>query len=208
MPPEKALIVPVNGGPPIPVLFNPTSYALNASFLLAQKPVVGGTEEVQYVNGSPRVLTMDLLFDTYELGIDVTDHTNDIYELLQVAPAEHHPPVVDFLWGGLKFTCMVQTVNGSFTLFLDSGVPVRATLTVTFKEWIDPKIVPPLQSADHTKTYVIRRGDSLSSIAHAEYGDAANWRPIAQANAIDNPRSLTPGQRIVVPPLPERRGSA
>jgi nucleoid-associated protein YgaU len=201
--PEKAVIKP-RGGEPIHVLFNPTEYGLDASFVLATKQVVGGTEAVQYVNGSPRVLTMDLLFDTYELGTDVRRHTNRLYGLLDVGSNEQHPPIVEFRWGALIFECLVEHINGRFTLFLDSGVPVRATLTVTFKQWIDPATVTVAASADHTKTYLTKRGDSVSSIAQAEYGDPANWRPIAAANSIDNPRVLEAGQRIVIPPPPER----
>ena len=76
---------------------------------------------------------------------------------------------------------------------------------------VDPAHAPrrtKTESADHTKTYLVARGDTLSSIAGAEYGDPAAWRPIAAANRIVNPRRLEPGSRIVIPPLPERLGSA
>jgi nucleoid-associated protein YgaU len=47
----------------------------------------------------------------------------------------------------------------------------------------------------------VRRGDTLSSIAAEEYNDAMLWRPLAEANRINNPRVLTPGQVLVVPVL-------
>jgi nucleoid-associated protein YgaU len=194
------------GQPPIKVLFNPTQYSLDANFVLTETTVVGSKPPVQYTSSQARQMSMELLFDTYEQRTDVRDHTNRIYKLVEVKSGDHHPPIVTFAWGKFTFECWLERVNGRFTLFLDSGIPVRATLTVSFKEYI--KVVPPLESADHTKTYVLKRGDTLSSIAHAEYGDAATWRPIAAANGIDNPRVLATGQRIVIPPLPERRGSA
>jgi LysM repeat protein len=156
-------------------------------------------------------MSLELLFDTYEDRTDVRRHTDRIYQLLEVEPTTHRPPIVKFAWGGLTFRALVEKVTGRFTLFLDSGVPVRATLTVGLKEYVDPKDGPrgtKTESADHTKTYVVKLGDSLSSIAAAEYGDAADWRPIAAANRIDNPRVLAPGSRIVIPPLPARLGSA
>ena len=151
---------------------------------------------------------MELFFDTYEQREDVRRHTNRIYELLDVDPKSHRPPVVKFAWGGFSFRCMVERVSGRFTLFLDSGVPVRATLTVSFKQYVDPAEspkAPKTESSDHVKTYIVKLGDSLSSIAAAEYGDPTAWRPIAAGNAIDNPRLLEPGRRIVIPPLPSRK---
>ncbi len=210
MPPEKAVIVPL-GGEPIKVLFNPTQYSLDASFSLTEKPAIGSKGATQFTGGAARQLSMELLFDTYEEGTDVRAHTDRIYKLVEVQPADHHPPILDFKWGGFVLRCMLERVSGRFTLFLDSGVPVRATLSVNFKEYIDPTEQPALvktESADHTKTYVIQRGDTLSAIAHAEYRSPAAWRPIAAANAIDNPRRLVIGDRIVIPPLPDRRGSA
>jgi nucleoid-associated protein YgaU len=46
---------------------------------------------------------------------------------------------------------------------------------------------------------VAQQGDTLWSIAAAEYGDARQWRPIAEANQITNPRELKPGQTLIVP---------
>ena len=59
----------------------------------------------------------------------------------------------------------------------------------------------PMESADHTKTRTFKRGDTLSGVAAAEYGNPKAWRPIAHANQIDNPRRLEPGQVLVIPPL-------
>ena len=113
-------------------------------------------------------------------------------------PTTHRPPVVKFAWGGLSFRCLVERVSGRFTLFLDSGVPVRATLTVALKEYVDPKDAPkgsPTESADHTKTYVVGVGDTLSSIAAAEYGDpgdvAADRRRERDREPADPPTGAT-----------------
>jgi LysM repeat protein len=47
--------------------------------------------------------------------------------------------------------------------------------------------------------YTVRRGDTLSAIAQRELGDPNRWREIAQANGIRDPRSLMPGQQLVIP---------
>ena len=47
----------------------------------------------------------------------------------------------------------------------------------------------------------VRRGDFLSSVAEAAYGDASQWRAIASANEIDDPRRIEPGRVLRVPRL-------
>ena len=201
---EKAVITP-SGGQPIPVLFNPTQYSLDKSNQIAEIGIPGlGAPILQYVRGNTRTLSMELFFDTYEQQTDVREHTNRIYELLAIDSDTHVPPVCTFTWGKFNFECVLDRVGGRFTLFLSDGTPVRATLSVTLKEFIDVTVevrANPTQSADHTKTSTVKRGDTLSSIAAAEYGDPAAWRPIAKANGIDNPRVLEPGRALVIPPL-------
>lgn len=206
---EKALIRPEtpSGAEPIVVLFNPTQYGVDSSNQLSETPVVGLSAPIlQYVRGNARSLSVEFFFDTYEQRTDVRDHTDRVYDLLAVESSTHAPPVCTFTWGRFNFRCLVQSVNGRFTLFLDDGRPVRASLTVTLKEYVEPEADVrgrPRESADHVKTYAVVRGDTLSGIAAAEYGDPGAWRPIARANAIDNPRALEPGRLLRIPPLPD-----
>jgi len=208
---EKALIKPEapRGAPPIPALFNPNQYGLEASNEFSETAVVGlDSPLLQYVRGGARMLSMELFFDTYEQRTDVRRHTDRIYNLLAIEPTTHAPPICKFTWGRFSFRCVVERVSGRFTLFLDNGTPVRASLSVGLKEYVDAGASSrsrALQSSDHTKTTEVQRGDTLSAIAEREYGDPAAWRPIARANLIANPRVLEPGRLLVVPPLPEGR---
>jgi hypothetical protein len=203
----KAFITPQNGDA-VPVLFNPNQYSLDKSNKIAEIGVPGlGSPILQFVCGNSRTLTMELFFDTYEQQADVRQYTDQVYGLLGIDRDTHVPPVCLFTWGEFTFSCVLERVGGRFTLFLADGTPVRATLTVTFKEWLDVEVevrANPTQSADHTTMRTVLRGDTLSGIAATEYADAGKWRAIAVANGIDNPRLLTPGQVLVIPPL---RGS-
>ena len=79
---------------------------------------------------------------------------------------------------------------------------MRATVDVTFKQYFEPdRQSHRLQSADFAKRHVVRRGDTLSSIAFEEYGDPALWRHIAEENGIDDPLGLAPGQVLSIPAL-------
>lgn len=203
---SKAFITP-SGGNPVPVLFNPTQYSLDRGNRLAEIGVPGlGSPVLQFVHGTSSTLSMQLFFDTYEDRRDVRLHTDRVYGLLRIDPDTHAPPVCTFSWGTFTFRCVLERVGGRFTLFLADGTPVRATLDVVFKEWRDVAVQVrenPTRSADHRTTWTVRRGDSLSAIAAAQYGDPAAWRAIAEANGIDNPRTLKPGQVLTLPPLVE-----
>lgn len=54
-----------------------------------------------------------------------------------------------------------------------------------------------------TTVWTVKTGDKLPTIAAKVYGDPRLWRPIADANAIDNPlrfpRQSDLGRLIVVP---------
>jgi len=57
------------------------------------------------------------------------------------------------------------------------------------------------RSANFDKRQRVRRGDTLSSIAGSLYGDPKKWRPIAEANALDDPLALLPGQLLTIPAI-------
>lgn len=203
----KAEIVPQSppGAPPIPVLFNPTRYGLGASNQLAEIGIPGLPAPIlQYVRGASRSLTMQLFFDTYETGLDVSLYTDAVFGLLSIEPTTHAPPICTFRWGSLSFQGVLERAEGQFTLFLPSGTPVRATLDVTFREFVDLRTAiqaSPTESADHATSHTVVRGETLSAIAAQTYGDPTQWRPIADANHLDNPRLISPGQVLAIPPL-------
>lgn len=53
--------------------------------------------------------------------------------------------------------------------------------------------------------YTVERGDSLSKIARAQYGDAMKYPLIFEANQpmLTDPNKIYPGQVLRIPPLPE-----
>lgn len=51
-------------------------------------------------------------------------------------------------------------------------------------------------------TYTVQKGDSLSKIAKQELGDGNAWKKIFEANAdvLDDPDKIFPGQILKLPP--------
>jgi nucleoid-associated protein YgaU len=50
-----------------------------------------------------------------------------------------------------------------------------------------------------SKTYVVKKGDTLSEIAQKFYGDSSQWKKIQRANNIKDPKVLRVGQKLVIP---------
>jgi len=202
---QKISITP-KGQPPIQALFNPTQYGLDKGNTIAQAAIPGLEAPIlQYVHGNMQTLSMDLFFDTFEEGTDVTNATDQIYDLLYLDPSTHAPPICELRWGTFYFCGVLDHVSGKFTLFLADGTPVRATLSVVFNEFFDVDVLVqenPTESADHRKTRLVKSGDRIDNIAAEEYADPGKWRAIAEANDLDNPSQLEPGYVLIVPRLP------
>jgi hypothetical protein len=146
-------------------------------------------------------------FNQTPSGVNVGDYTKLVAALGTVLPDLHRPPLCKLTWGDQTLIQGVLThLTEDFTMFLVDGTPVRATLSCTFTEAVDPDNaaeISELQSADVIKQRVFRRGDTLSSISQEVYSDATQWRVIADANAIDNPRDLDAliGRSLIIPRL-------
>lgn len=205
---EKAEITNTNTGEKFKVLFNPEEYSLNKDNNFAQIAVPGlRSPLLQFTHGNLRTLEMELFFDTYEQKRDVREETGKIVRLLDIDPDTHAPPVLLFVWGDLRFTCVLARANQRFQMFGEDGRPVRARLTVTFNEYTnadrEAKEIKR-STADFTRLHSVVQGETLNSIAYRYYKNPALWRPIAILNGIANPRSLSLGQRLEIPALPFR----
>src|SRR5262250_3288182 len=124
------------------VLFNPTQYSVDKANQIAEAAIPGLEAPIlQYVHGNTRTLTMDLFFDTFEEKQDVRGSTDKVYDLLKIDPSTHAPPICNLSWGTFKFRGVIDHISGQFTMFLADGTPVRATLSVVFKEFIDVQVL-------------------------------------------------------------------
>ena len=202
----KAKITVEATGAQFSVMFNPEEYTLNKDNNFASQAVPGLSGPLlQFVHGNMRTLEMELFFDTFEAQTDVRTQTNQIVQLLDINSDLHAPPILRVAWASLQFRCVLARASQKFILFLPDGTPVRARLTVSFSEYIDPNQESKQvnrQTANFTKIHVVQQGETLSDIAGRLYKNPQLWRPIAIVNDTENPRSLQTGQELQIPPLP------
>lgn len=210
----------------VPVQFYPTEVTFDKASQIAEIAIPGlDAPLLQFVHGQSEKLTLDLFFDTTEDGMGdgaqpVTEHTDKIYSLVKSEPDRHAPPVCEFIWmsdfpgsrvhpklGNQRrnsFKCLVESVKQKFTLFSTEGVPLRATLTVALREYktLEEQLYRQNpNSPDRTQSRVLQSGETLALVAARHYQRAGEWRRIAEANDISDPRRVEPGTFLTLPPV-------
>ena len=232
MPLEKMRIRNLDNNSSFEVLYNPQSYVQRKEARYARIPVLGADAPVvQFHSGGAETLSFELFFDSVSSGaevggsmadrmmfaansliptaaatVDVRTYTEKVTELLHINDDTHRPPKLKLEWSTLQFQGFLVSCTQNFTRFNETGMPVRARLQCEFIEFVDAEHQVsrhPLHSPDTTKYRRIRQGDSLWAIAADAYGDPGQWRAVAEANGIVNPRELHPGDLLVIPALLE-----
>ncbi|MDB5812218.1 MAG: hypothetical protein JWN94_4340 [Betaproteobacteria bacterium] len=208
------------------VQFNPTEFSLDKGAQIAEIAIPGLDSPVlQFVRGQNEKLSVDLFFDTSDQGTSagatsVTTLTDPVYALVKIEPSGHAPPIVSFEWntkfpgGDLPaemgnqrrnaFRGVIESIKQKFTFFSSEGVPLRATLSLSLREYktLDEQLSQlNLSSPDRTHSHFTREGDTLQRLAARYYARPGEWRAIAEANQVDDPRRLAPGQLMTVPSI-------
>jgi nucleoid-associated protein YgaU len=216
---------PGNWAGEIQALFNPSELQISRTVSwgpLGGSAVGEGTSiEQQFRAVRPRTTSLELFFDSYEdhatsgvLGFvpsldpfpspaatDVRVHTTALMALAEVDPHLHRPPKCRLEWGAFDniFCGVVTSLSVSYSMFMPSGMPVRATVRCELSE--DEEEGTELFSPDVDRRHTVAQGETLHAIAQRVYGDASRWKLIARANGISNPRTVRPGTIVTIPKL-------
>jgi hypothetical protein len=195
-------------GKEVPFKFNPKEYAISKSAEWKSRENKGDNKAPmpEFVGPKPAQLTLELFLDGTDGSGDVSGHVDLLFSCLTSAQKSRSkqrplPPFVQFSWGKVRFNGILKSVNVKYTLFRETGVPIRATCGLTIEELpTEPEGQNPTSGAlAPMRTHVLVDGDSLPWIAYREYGDPTLWRAVAEANAIDDPLRLRPGDRLLIP---------
>ena len=176
-------------GWPIDVQFNPASLQLTLSNQLDQDK--SGKEKKQYVKESTGKLSMDLIFDTTDTGMNVRFYTGEVAQLMQPVPesnkpkAKNVPSVVLFEWGAFAFQGIIENYKETIEFFSKDGVPLRASVNLTLAE--QKKVFDLHQSDQPQGTAVfVPPDDAFNTASRAGDGRAAG--PIAAMNGLETLR--------------------
>jgi LysM repeat protein len=155
----------------------------------------------------PMQLTFSLLLDG---GAGRSSIENDCLVLEQMSqPNGAADPSVVRVAGAVPHSDLdwvIETLawDGS-PIYSSRGYRTRHEVTVTLREFVAPDLLPSAAATARAKTgssgstYVVKKGDTLVSIAAHQLGDYTRWQSIANLNGLRDPNKLTVGQKLRLP---------
>jgi hypothetical protein len=181
---------------------------------------------IQFVGAGTTKLTLQLWFDVTGQPPDAKSPEVDVRELTKqvayfITPQKKGndfiPPAVRFQWGSFHFDGIMDSMEESLEFFSSDGVPLRANVSLSLSQQRieafsgraagaggagggPPGAAGPAGAAPGTQPLAqARAGDTLQGLAagvSTGAGAGVSWQAIANANNIENPRFLEPGQFV------------
>ena len=199
--------------------FNPKEVTIAKSAKWERKPSRSAKKSgpPQFNGAEPSKLTLEMFFDA--TGTHDGSVVAAVEKLLSCCvPTEKTAstdkpvaPLVVFTWGKITgFPAFITQVSAKYTLFSADGTPIRATCSVSLEEMPGEKSKqnPTSGSLAVRRMHRMVVGDSLASLAYAEYGDPTLWRYLAGFNRIDDPLRIPQGSVVLLPTAAELLDSA
>lgn len=221
----KAYITVMSTSTQLPCLFNPESFSISKSNSWGEddeseeNTPTSGSSTLDFKSSAPATMDLSLIFDTTATGTSVIDtYTGKLMALMdpdESAPdadpdAGYVPPsTVTFSWGSFtSWESVIESMSINYTFFSSSGVPLRAQVQMSLKQYdLDENFGPQNPTSRTPKPHRVHRvqpGETLDRISAKYYGDSTQWRQLAAANGLEDPLAVRPGTVLAIP----RRGGA
>ena len=115
----------------------PTEYQLQKGNNFAEIRIPGfESPPIQFVRGASEKLTAEVLVDTSDTLADVrAAYVNELRGLMDLNRELHAPPIVRFIWDTEVFRGVLESLSVTYVLFTPDGVPLRAKLSLSLKEY-------------------------------------------------------------------------
>jgi hypothetical protein len=126
----------------------------------------------------------------------------------------HGPPWLKCVWGEVLpsnsskqgeldgiFRGRLSNLTVEYTLFGESGNPVRAEIQMTIDSAISPAALPKGESPDLSHIIEIKFGDNLPALCKNIYGSPEFFLQIAKINNLSSIYAIEPGMKLLFPPL-------
>jgi len=201
-------------GAPFEVMINPDSYSRSYSISYVDKENLGGLAKSPKFN---KILSEKLSFKivldstgvvpltTSNKGKDVEKMVKDLKMVVYNYQGKiHQPNFVQLQWSPMIFNGRLESLTIDYKLFRADGTPLRANLSLSFIEFMSEKLTAATEgdnSPDMTHIVTIKQGDTLVDLCQKVYGKSKYYLQVAHYNDLTNFRHLTPGSKMMFPPL-------
>lgn len=215
---------PKSGGKETIVQFNPESLKVSFANQLVQ-PGNGGANGTgdqsnqagrQFVGAGTTKLALVLWFDIGaqsddggERKADVRDLTKDVAFFItpKQEGSNYLPPAARFSWGSFHFDGYLDSLEENLEFFSEEGIPLRASISLNMSQQKIQEFAgsggmlgkqPPgapgfgKGGLGTSPLAQVRAGVSLQGMV----GAGQDWKKVAEANNIENPRLLDAGALI------------
>lgn len=169
---------------------------------------------IDWTGVDPYRLMFGLMLDAWsDAPQTVEQDCLNLERMARPGPQNQRPPSVRITDGMLPHMDLIYVIEaldwGDVIRQRDTGKRVRAVAALTLLATGDATPSSPAaanRSASagrggqaHPLRYTVKKGDTLSTIAASNYGDASQWHAIAAANNIRDPKALKVGQVLKLP---------
>lgn len=173
-----------------------------------KKPLGVQFQSPGYSNHEYITLSFDTLLDgtgVLDGPLDIPQQINQLESLLyNMNGDKHQPNYIKANWGSFIFNGVLQTLNYEYTLFAPNGQPLRVKISFILMGFMDKLQAAKKEnklSPDLSRIIVIKSGETVLHWCNEIYGDPGYCLEVARANKLSGFRNVSPGTRILFPPL-------
>lgn len=201
------------------MMYNPNTYSQEYKNNYVKQKTQGNTGTLVFTHTEPDSISFEFLFDATGASVSGTSNITDqvlndkrtdevIQHFLGVTHRRsgntHQPNFLMLSWGDFEFRGVLESATVTHKMFNLDGNPIRSTVKCSFRKHTSLKEQAAEErrnSPDMTHYRVVEEGDTLPAIAERIYGDPSLYIELARVNKLINFKSLTPGQRLILPPV-------
>jgi len=178
--PTKCIVRNIDMNVDVVAHFNPKELSIDKEVPWNEhKSTKSNLPVLEFTDAKPKLLSVELFFDTYESREDVYEKYVKLLEgCTEIVKGKRRPPMCMFMWAKKfpAFMGVITSVSAKYSMFLPDGTPVRATVTIKMKqaeELAAAKEAKPKKDAPKGERYsqdgtLAKQGDERRADKHGD----------------------------------------
>lgn len=198
-------------GSPYAVMINPESIKWNRKIDYNEQQAPDTSSASQKYKHTPSAeFSFDIVIDCTGVvdksRVDMKKEISALEDIVYTYNGKiHRPNFVKIQWGkNITFNSVLKSFDTTYTLFKPDGSPLRAKISLSFGEYINPKTVKQKDkrsSPDLTHLVKTVDGDTLPHLSQKMYNSPDYYIQLARFNGLNKFRNLKSNLDLVFPPI-------